>query len=1415
MANTGEVGRIYIRVVPDLKGFRQKVEAEAKKAAKSASGNQIKFKAKVDAKSEARQAAAQASGNDVRFGTKLNKKQLKKDAALAAVAASTHNVKFGIEIDRKGLKGLSRSISTGFNSVDMMNKSDVIGRVHANLAALHRSLVRIRRMSSDMALTILKGFNGFGRPLKYAYSAVQKLGRGMANLWDRSELAGLYRQDLVEYFQHLDGKARRAFTNIRGNAKGALDSVRGQLNKIGDSDAWAKFGRGAEKAARHLRNINVRPLIPTKDRFSKAQIRLMQMRVELDTTAAQNKLKTFTKDQTANIKVNSKDVDTATSKLVRLKRTVDRTAGAKNIVGDSIGLKAAYGAFKGWNRVQRVMGFVAKWAGIAGLAITALAPPLTVLGGAVGMAALGAIGGAAAALAVVGNLGLGALFVGMAARSEAVKSAWSDTKKSMADTFDSANKPVENSLISLAPKVADAFASMQPNIANVSEGVATLLDRFGTTLPLLAGSLGKTMEQIFEAGRPGMEKLIDRLPAIVSGIGNMFEVIGKSESIKRIWDGFLDGLPGTLVSLGNGFDNAATGAGKLWDWFKSPGLSEFREGFSDLWADLKEVDWTKAREGVEDMLNSFGKIAGDTDIQKAVDGIGKISTAISGLLDAFNDLGLKGTIGVGILGGIAAGVARELAGALVGFGAKWLIGKIFGTTADIVSEGVGVLTDVAGGILGGLGEGFFGGLAEGFGRAVADSIVDFFKKDDKTKVNLEIESVTWPGGTSGPSGPFLITKYRLPIGPGLDPTGPFQVTEVKWPEDIGGLSGKFEISEITWPGDLENLAGKFEVTEVIWPGDLDNLTGTFEITNVVFPEGMSTLSDSLTQLITPLEQVNSLFAQISANATALTAILTQVTASILVFTSTGLMMAAALAQVAGSLQAVNTGLMNLQALLPTLPVALMLFTSALLLVGAAIMSASTFVMMLFTGLTNLYNTLANLIPQGVMTFIAALTLIPGAIAGFVSSLMSTDGGFSFFDGGLLGNKSSLSDLGGALSGIAGNISSFVGDLMGAGSGFSFFDGGLLGNIGSIDGFKSALGTVATAMGEMVSAVTSGVAEAVSVISTLPSQAVGVLSGLGGTLFSSGQALVQGFVNGIRSMIGAVAAAASELAGAVRAHMPQSPAKKGPLSGRGYTSFSGEALARDFGKGISNNRHYAADAASDMAGGVQKAIEDYQKNINSMHDVKLTQPIMEANAKKIADFRKREAEAHEKGNADLGKLAEDRQKMLDSLEHPDLRDINASFRSYYIDGTKEMMQKGLLQQARDVGFTNQIRNAAMQAIGTVRTEIGDHPILAGVEANVNADHFAWAVEQAIDESGIGYLPIELGIANLEQFKSDLGFGDGVISRGLTAALDFNPNDSDAHRYDDRPKEEIHYHVSDMEEAIRLENERRSRQSLRFY
>ena len=133
---------------------------------------------------------------------------------------------------------------------------------------------------------------------------------------------------------------------------------------------------------------------------------------------------------------------------------------------------------------------------------------------------------------------------------------------------------------------------------------------------------------------------------------------------------------------------------------------------------------------------------------------------------------------------------------------------------------------------------------------------------------------------------------------------------------------------------------------------------------------------------------------------------------------------------------------------------------------------------------------------------------------------------------------------------------------------------------ALAGLASAVvGRARSAMVQMGNTIMSNIRAAAIIIGSLPNRAVDALGNLGGLLIESGRRLIGGFVTGIRSMIGSVAAAAAAVVGGARAYFPFSPAKKGPFSGKGWTLYSGRKVIEDFVRGIEQERGTVAGALS--------------------------------------------------------------------------------------------------------------------------------------------------------------------------------------------------------------------------------------------
>lgn len=124
-------------------------------------------------------------------------------------------------------------------------------------------------------------------------------------------------------------------------------------------------------------------------------------------------------------------------------------------------------------------------------------------------------------------------------------------------------------------------------------------------------------------------------------------------------------------------------------------------------------------------------------------------------------------------------------------------------------------------------------------------------------------------------------------------------------------------------------------------------------------------------------------------------------------------------------------------------------------------------------------------------------------------------------------------------------------------------------VGWVMGLASIPGMVGGYFGRMKDAAVQKALALVNWVRGLPGRARSALGGIGSTLWNAGASLIQGFINGIMAKISQVKNAASSVVSAARDFFPFSPAKEGPFSGTGYTSYSGEALVEGFEHGITS------------------------------------------------------------------------------------------------------------------------------------------------------------------------------------------------------------------------------------------------------
>jgi len=132
------------------------------------------------------------------------------------------------------------------------------------------------------------------------------------------------------------------------------------------------------------------------------------------------------------------------------------------------------------------------------------------------------------------------------------------------------------------------------------------------------------------------------------------------------------------------------------------------------------------------------------------------------------------------------------------------------------------------------------------------------------------------------------------------------------------------------------------------------------------------------------------------------------------------------------------------------------------------------------------------------------------------------------------------------------------------------------------GLGAVVGAASSAWSRIRGAFSRGVTGAVSAVRSLPGRILGIFGGLAGTLYSSGYRMISSLADGISAGFSRAISAASSGLSRLRSFFPFSPAKRGPFSGAGYTTHSGEALVRDFAGAIEST-------AAAVAPGVGRAL----------------------------------------------------------------------------------------------------------------------------------------------------------------------------------------------------------------------------------
>ena len=202
-------------------------------------------------------------------------------------------------------------------------------------------------------------------------------------------------------------------------------------------------------------------------------------------------------------------------------------------------------------------------------------------------------------------------------------------------------------------------------------------------------------------------------------------------------------------------------------------------------------------------------------------------------------------------------------------------------------------------------------------------------------------------------------------------------------------------------------------------------------------------------------------------------------------------------------------------------------------------------------LTTTWNTIVTAVTMYVTMMQAVITAVVGAISAWWNSIWSGIG--AFFQG--------------IWNGIVAFVTAYINTVRAVIMAALSFIQSVWNNA------WSAVGRVLSdAWNNIVNGVQTGIGNVVSFVQGLPGRVMSAIGNIGSLLLNSGRSLIQGFIDGIRSMIGAVGDAVGGVMDFVAGFFPNSPAKRGPLSGSGWRDIlrSGGAIEAAFSSGFTGS-----------------------------------------------------------------------------------------------------------------------------------------------------------------------------------------------------------------------------------------------------
>lgn len=268
--------------------------------------------------------------------------------------------------------------------------------------------------------------------------------------------------------------------------------------------------------------------------------------------------------------------------------------------------------------------------------------------------------------------------------------------------------------------------------------------------------------------------------------------------------------------------------------------------------------------------------------------------------------------------------------------------------------------------------------------------------------------------------------------------------------------------------------------------------------------------------------------------------------------------APAIAMFQGLISGIGAAFMGIGTMIGTVITGIM---ASIMAVGGMIMSiVSGIIMGISTAIATISMTISTIIMGIVTTIMTMGTMISTVVMTIITSIMATLGMIGMMISTVIMGIITAIMTAGMM--IMTTVTSIITSIMATLSSIGAAISAIVASISA--GISGAVSAISAGISGAVSAIMAGVAQISSAISSGIQGAIGVIQGMAGAFAAAGQALMQSLAQGIMAGAQAAISAVSGVAGQLRAMLPFSPAKEGPLSDLDKT---GPALVNTIAGGI--------------------------------------------------------------------------------------------------------------------------------------------------------------------------------------------------------------------------------------------------------